>query len=148
MGRPNNHEEEQSGPKLPSHFMHAGTGSPLTLEDIANRPSLFPPYHEMFRKISGRLKVDHRIPVELLCSLSQRGEPGQGLSLCIARQKVVRGKIRDSVGTTSSEDESDPDDGIVKVLSDKRWHGTPLIGLAVKYRPRIQLLLTKDWSLK
>ena len=92
--------------------------------------------------------LGHRIPVELLCSLSQRGEPGQGLSLCIARQKVVRGKIRDSISTSSSEDESDPDDGIIKVLSDKRWHGTPLIGLAVKYRPRIQLLLTKDWSLK
>ncbi|HEY9791550.1 MAG TPA: alpha/beta hydrolase [Candidatus Obscuribacterales bacterium] len=80
--------------------------------------------------------VGHRIPVELLTGLSQAGQPYGNLKL---RVVTAKGKV--------ISDDTTANDGVVTVFK-PGWRGTPIIGTLVRYRPRLRLLITKDWSLK
>jgi esterase/lipase superfamily enzyme len=81
----------------------------------------------------------HRIPVELLTGLSQCGQPYGNLKLCIVTPK---GNV-----VSDNAPADDANDGVLKVLK-PGWRGTPIFGTLVRYRPRLRLLMTKDWSLK
>ena len=85
--------------------------------------------------------VGHRIPVEVLASLSATGEPGPGLKMVLQRasndqsqpisgQPVVHG----------------PNDGVLKIERIKR--SIPVLSCINRNRPRLRMLFTKDWSLK
>jgi esterase/lipase superfamily enzyme len=82
--------------------------------------------------------LGHRIPVELLTGLSQTGTPPAPLKL---RLTTPKGQL------ISDDAAASANDGLVKVIK-PGWKGTPVIGALVRYRPRLRLLMTKDWSLK
>jgi hypothetical protein len=117
--------------------------------------------------------LGHRIPVELLASLSQHGCPGKGLKMCVAhpvKQPVATASVTDDrvpAGTASAAEAkapstegghkaevarnyqaSDSSDGVIKIEHLNHRMRVPVIGTLIKYRPRVRLLLTKDWSLK
>lgn len=83
--------------------------------------------------------LGHRIPVEVLAGMSQQGNPGGKLKLNLITPK---GKTIPEP-SAAAEDK----DGIVKVYK-PGWKGTPIVGTMIRYRPRLRLLRTKDWSLK
>lgn len=85
--------------------------------------------------------LGHRIPVEVLASVSATGQPGPGLEL------VLRRDTADSeTSITGQPAVNGPNDGVLKVMRIKR--PLPLLGSIARNRPRMRLLRTKDWSLR
>lgn len=121
--------------------------------------------------------LGHRIPVEVLASLSEHGCPGEGLTMCVVRRKKahtaeVTGSLppppssaiasattapKSATGSASATPQSaavgdryraeDSADGVIRIERTKRWFTVPVVGTLIKYRPRLRLLMTKDWSL-
>jgi len=82
--------------------------------------------------------LGHRIPVEVLAGLSQQGSPGGKLKLSLVTLKSKGDQDADTTET---------DDGVVRICK-PGWRGTPILGTIYRYRPRLKLLRTKDWSLQ
>jgi esterase/lipase superfamily enzyme len=84
--------------------------------------------------------LGHRIPVELICSLSRNNEPSHGLDI-----EIVQPRSRN---LDPNAPKADAQDGIIKIVSTDRWRKFPLYSTMRQYRPRPTLWMTKDWTLK
>lgn len=164
-------------------LLPAGSDASLTASDITDMKLETPEECAMTKMLKRVQTIDytdldvgtvgHRIPVEVLASLSERGCPGAGLKMCMARpNKKTVATVSDSgtvtggtgstppptagtkattpltagVGTHASATEDS--DGVIRIERLHHRFSLPLLGVFVKYRPRINIWMTKDWSLK
>lgn len=84
--------------------------------------------------------LGHRIPVELIVSLSQMNEAPPGLYFTIEQPPLKH--------LDADAPKPDPHDGIIKVHFKGKWKRFPVANVVRKYRPRPTLWTTKDWTLK
>ncbi len=84
--------------------------------------------------------LGHRIPVELIISLSQNNEPPKDLYFTIEKPPVK--------DLDSDAPKPDASDGIIKVHFKSKWRSFPVSNALRKFRPRPTLWATKDWTLE
>ena len=84
--------------------------------------------------------LGHRIPVELIVSLSQNNEPPKDLYFSIEKPPIK--------GLDPDAPKPDDNDGIIKVHFKSKWSSFPVTNALRRYRPRPTLWTTKDWTLK
>lgn len=84
--------------------------------------------------------LGHRIPVELICSLSHLNEPSHDLAIEIVQPQLKK--------LDPEAPKPDPNDGVIKIISTAKYRKFPFYRTMRQYRPRPTLWITKDWTLK
>lgn len=124
-----------------------GTTAPLagTVSNTKVFPKLPlpPPLYRRMQTIDFTLidigTLGHRIPVELICSLSRRNELSHGLAMEVVQPKLK--KLDPNAPTP------DANDGIIRILPTSKWAKVPVVRTLRQFRPRPSLWKTKDWTL-
>jgi esterase/lipase superfamily enzyme len=120
--------------------------SPATAGSVTKFPRLPlpPPLYRRMQTIDFSAidmgTLGHRIPVELICSLSRNNEVSKGLAIEVVQPHAKQ--------LDPNSPKPDPNDGVIKIISTSKWRKIPLYTTMRQYRPRPTLWMTKDWTIK
>jgi hypothetical protein len=82
--------------------------------------------------------LGHRIPVELICSLSRHNELSHGLAMEIVQPKPKK--------LDPNAPKPDANDGIIRIVPTSKISKMPVVRTLRQFRPRPGLWKTKDWT--